>query len=63
MKIYIYKEDMELLEKALHDEVMRLKLMNQYRFLDYDLMNAERLLNKFQYLKRVDGYEDIYVLS
>lgn len=63
MKIYIYKEDMELLEKALRDEVKRLKLMNQYRFLDYDLMNAERLLNKFQYLKRVDGYEDIYVLS
>ena len=63
MKIYIYKEDMELLEKALSDEVKRLKLMNQYRFLDYDLMNAERLLNKFQYLKRVDGYEDIYVLS
>lgn len=63
MKIYIYKEDMELLEKTLRDEVGRLKLMNQYRFLDYDLMNAERLLNKFQYLKRVDGYEDIYVLS
>ena len=63
MKIYIYKEDMELLEKTLSDEVKRLKLMNQYRFLDYDLMNAERLLNKFQYLKRVDGYEDIYVLS
>lgn len=63
MKIYIYKEDMELIEKTLRDEVMRLKLMNQYRFLDYDLMNAERLLNKFQYLKRVDGYEDIYVLS
>lgn len=63
MKIYIYKEDMELIEKTLRDEVMRLKLMNQYRFLDYELMNAERLLNKFQYLKRVDGYEDIYVLS
>ena len=63
MKIYIYKEDMELIETMLRDEVKRLKLMNQYRFLDYDLLNAERLLNKFQYLKRVDGYDDIYVLS
>lgn len=63
MKIYIYKEDMELLEKALRDEVNRLKLLNLYRFVDYDLMNAENLLKKFQYLKHVDSYEDYYILS
>lgn len=63
MKIYIYKEDMELLEKALRDEVKLLKLLNLYRFVDYDLLTAEYLLKKFQYLKRVDSYEDFYVLS
>ena len=63
MKIYIYKEDMELLEKALRDEVKLLKLLNLYRFVDYDLETAERLLKKFQYLKRLDSDEDFYVLS
>lgn len=59
MKIKIYKEDMELLEKALRDEVKLLKLMNQNRVLDYEIMNAEDLLDKFLFIKRVYGYKDI----
>lgn len=59
MKVTIYKEDMELLEKALRDEVKLLKLMNQNRVLDYEIMNAEDLLDKFLFIKRVYGYKDI----
>ena len=59
MKIKIYKEDMELLEKALRDEVKLMKLMNQNRVLDYEIMNAEDLLDKFLFIKRVYGYKDI----
>lgn len=59
MKIYIYKEDMELLEMALRDEVELLKRLNQNRVLDYEIMNAEGLLNKFLFIKRVYGYKDI----
>lgn len=59
MKVTIYKEDMELLEKALRDEVELLKLMNQNRVLDYEIMNAEDLLDKFMFIKRVYGYKDI----
>lgn len=58
MKIKIYKEDMELLEKALRREVELLKLMNQNRVLDYEIMNAEDLLDKFLFIKRVYGYKD-----
>lgn len=59
MKIYIYKEDMELLEMALRDEVNLLKRLNQNRVLDYEIMNAEDLLDKFLFIKRVYGYKDI----
>lgn len=59
MKVTIYKEDMELLEKALRHEVELLKLMNQNRVLDYEIMNAEDLLDKFLFIKRVYGYKDI----
>lgn len=59
MKIYIYKEDMELLEMALRDEVKLLKRLNQNRVLDYEIMNAEDLLDKFMFIKRVYGYKDI----
>ena len=59
MKIKIYKEEMELLEKALRDEVKLLNLMNQNRVLDYEIMNAEDLLDKFLFIKRVYGYKDI----
>ena len=50
---------MELLEKALRDEVKLLKLINQNRVLDYEIMNAEDLLDKFLFIKRVYGYKDI----
>ena len=63
MKIKIYKEDMELLEKALRDEVKMLNLMNQNRVLDYEIMNAEDLLDKFLFIKRVYGYKNIFKLS
>lgn len=59
MKIYIYKEDMELLEMALRDEVKLLKRLNKNRVLDYEIMNAEDLLDKFLFIKRVYGYKDI----
>lgn len=62
MKINIYKEDMELIEKALRDEVELLKLkklMNQNRVLDYEILNAEDLLDRFLFIKRVYGYKDI----
>lgn len=59
MKMKIYKEDIELLEKALRHEVEMLKLMNQNRVLDYEIMNAEDLLDKFLFVKRVYGYKDI----
>lgn len=63
MKIYIYKEDMELLEMALRDEVELLKRLNQNRVLDYEIMNAEELLDKFLFIKRVYGYKDISELN
>lgn len=63
MKVTIYKEDMELLEKALRDEVKLMKLMNQNRVLDYEIMNAEDLLDKFLFIKRVYGYKDISLLN
>lgn len=59
MKIYLFKEDMELLEMALRDEVELLKRLNQNRVLDYEIMNAEDLLDKFLFIKRVYGYKDI----
>lgn len=63
MKVTIYKEDMELLEKALRDEVKLLKLMNQNRVLDYEILNAEDLLDKFLFIKRVYGYKEISLLN
>lgn len=63
MKIKIYKEDIELIEKALRHEVELLKLMNQNRVLDYEIMNAEDLLDKFLFIKRVYGYKDISKLN
>ena len=63
MKINIYKEDMELLEKALRDEIKLMKLVNQNKVLDYEIMNAEDLLDKFLFIKRVYGYKYISKLS
>lgn len=63
MEIFIYKEEMELLEKALHDEVELLKLMNQNRVHDFEIINAKDLLERFEYIKRVYDYKVIFKLS
>lgn len=63
MKINIYKEDMELLERALRFELKLMKLMNHNRVLDYEIMIAKGLLDKFLFIKRVYGYKDISKLS
>lgn len=63
MEIFIYKEEMELLEKALHDEVELLKLMNQNRVHDFEIINAKDLLERFEYIKRIYDYKVIFKLS
>lgn len=63
MKMFIYKEEMELLEKALRDEVELLKLMNQNRIHDFEIINAKDLLERFEYIKRVYDYKAIFKLS
>lgn len=63
MEIYIYKEEMELLEKALRDEVELLKLKNQNRVHDLEIINAKDLLSRFEYIKRVYDYKVIFKLS
>lgn len=63
MEIFIYKEEMELLEKALRDEVELLKLMNQNRVHDLEIINAKDLLERFQYIKRFYDYKVIFKLS
>ena len=63
MEIFIYKEEMELLEKALRDEVELLKLMNQNRVHDFEIINAKDLLGRFEYIKRVYDYKVIFKLS
>lgn len=63
MEIFIYKEEMELLEKALRDEVELLKLLNQNRVHDFEIINAKELLKRFEYIKRVYDYKVIFKLS
>ena len=63
MEIFIYKVEMELLEKALRDEVELLKLMNQNRVHDLEIINAKDLLERFQYIKRFYDYKVIFKLS
>lgn len=63
MEIFIYKEEMELLEKALRHEVELLKLMNQNRVHDFEIINAKDLLERFQYIKRFYDYKVIFKLS
>lgn len=59
MAMYINKEDMELLEMALRDEVKLLKRLNQNGVLDCKIMNAEDLLERWLLMKRVYGYQNI----
>ena len=63
MEIFIYKEEMELLEKALRDEVELLKLMNQNRVHDLGIINAKDLLERFEFMKRFYDYKVIFKLS
>lgn len=63
MEIFIYKEEMELLEKALRDEVELFKLMNQNRVHDSEIVNAKVLLKRFEYIKHVYDYKVIFKLS
>ena len=63
MEIFIYKVEMELLEKALRDEVELLKLMNQNRVHDLEIINAKDLLERFEYIKRFYDYKVIFKLS
>lgn len=63
MEIYFYKGEMELLEKALRDEVELLKLMNQNRVHDSEIVNAKDLLERFQFLKLFYDYKVIFKLS
>lgn len=63
MEIFIYKEEMELLEKALRDEVELLKLMNQNRVHDLEIINAKDLLERFEYIKRFHDNKVIFKLS
>lgn len=63
MEIFIYKEEMELLEKALRDEVELLKLMNQNRVHDLEIINAKDLLERFEFMKRFYDYKVIFKLS
>lgn len=59
MTINIYKEDMELIEKALRHELELLRMMNHDNLLGYDIMNADDLLERWLLIKRVRGYENI----
>lgn len=59
MKIKIYEEDMELIEKALRHEVELLKMMNHDGLLWYDLLKANDLLDRWLLLKQLYGYKNI----
>lgn len=63
MGTIIYKEDMELIEKALRHEVELLKMMNHDSLLSYDILKAYCLLNRWLDLKQVDGYKNIHKLN
>lgn len=59
MKMYIYNEDMELIERALRHEVELLKMMDHDRLLSYSLVNAESLLDRWLFMKRIYGYRNV----
>lgn len=63
MKTIIYKEDMEFIEKALRHEVELLRLMNHDGLLWYDLLTANRLLNRWLELKQVGDYKNTNYLN
>ena len=59
MEIFIYKEEMELIEKALRHEVELLKMMNHDSLLSNDILSAYVLLDRWISIKRVYGYKII----
>lgn len=59
MEIFIYKEEMELIEKALRHEVELLKMMNHDSLLSVDILSAYVLLDRWLSIKRVYGYKII----
>lgn len=63
MEMNIYKEDMELIEKALRHEVELLQMLNHDGLLWYDLLNVNSLLDRWLNLKQVDGYKNIHKLN
>lgn len=63
MEIFICKEEMELIEKALRDEVELLKLMNQNRVHDLEIINAKDLMERFECINRVYDYKIMFKLS
>lgn len=63
MKMYIYNEDMELIERALRHEVELLKMMDHDSLLSYSLVNAENLLDRWLFMKRLYGYQNVSKLN
>lgn len=63
MEMNIYKEDMELIEKALRHEVELLRMMNHDGLLWYDLLNANSLLDRWLDLKQVGSYKNIHKIN
>lgn len=62
MRMNIYKEDMELIEKALRHEVELLKMMNHDSLLGYDLLCVENFLFRWNLFKDINGYGNIHQL-
>lgn len=63
MVMKLLKEDMELIEKALRHEVELLQMLNHDGLLWYDLLTANRLLDRWLDLKQVDGYKNVHELN
>lgn len=63
MEMNIYKEDMELIEKALRHEVELLRMLNHDGLLWYDLLNVNSLLDRWLNLKRGGDYKNIHKLN
>ena len=63
MEMNIYKEDMELIEKALRHEVELLRMMNHDGLLWYDLLNVNSLLDRWLDLKQDGCYKNIHKLN
>lgn len=63
MEVNIYKEDMEIIEKALRHELELLRMVNHDNLLNYDIMNTRDLIKRWLFIKQVYGYKNITNLS